>query len=215
MNHIRSTAIVAKTILEQNPLFLDTETTGWGSRAQIVEIAVLDMDGNALIDTLVRATCPIGVGAARVHGIVPDMLTDAPTFDQILDKLSEILHDRTCVIYNLEFDHRLMWQSGLAHGVQELPFENVDFKCAMLLYAEFWREKHDYNEFRWQKLGSEARQQKIVLPKDLHRARADAELTDHFLFRLMLSPENHRARADAELTRRLMIKMSEASNGQV
>lgn len=179
-------------ILKKNPVFLDTETTGLGSRAQIVEIAVLDMNGNALLDTLVRATCPIEVDAARVHGILPDHLVDAPTFDHVVNRLQEIINGRTCVIYNAGFDTRLLIQSALANGVQRV-WENVKFECAMLLYAEFWGDVHPYyGDYQWQSLGSAASQQGIELPTDLHRARADAELT-----------------------RRLMLKMSEAHNGQV
>jgi DNA polymerase-3 subunit epsilon len=41
----------ARLIMQQNPLILDTETTGLGRDAEICEIAVIDARGRILVDT--------------------------------------------------------------------------------------------------------------------------------------------------------------------
>jgi DNA polymerase-3 subunit epsilon len=46
----------AREILALVPVYLDTETTGLGSDAQVIDIALIDTDGTELINTLVRPT---------------------------------------------------------------------------------------------------------------------------------------------------------------
>jgi DNA polymerase-3 subunit epsilon len=169
----------ASEILESLPVYLDTETTGLDSRAEICDLAVVDHDGTVLLDTLVRPSRPIPPEASRVHGITDEMVADAPGIAEVLPRLAEVLAGRTLVIYNAVYDLRMLVQAERACGVQVRgcsPASSVH--CAMELYAEWWGEWNDYHgSFRWQKLGAAARQQNIALPPDLHRARADAELT--------------------------------------
>jgi uncharacterized protein YprB with RNaseH-like and TPR domain len=47
-------AEICRAWLNSNPLFLDTETTGLDEHAEIVELAVVDGQGEALNNTLVR-----------------------------------------------------------------------------------------------------------------------------------------------------------------
>lgn len=52
----------------------------------------------------------------------------------------------------------------------------------MLLYARYHGDwDGHYQSYRWQKLGDAARQCRLPVPKDLHRARADAELMRCFV----------------------------------
>lgn len=173
----------AAEILAARPVYLDTETTGLDGTAEICDLAVVDHDGTVLLDTLVRPTRPIPLGASRVHGITDEMVAAAPTFAEVLPRLVEVLAGRTLVIYNAAYDLRMMVQAERASGAEVrgyIPAEAVH--CAMELYAEWWGEWNDYHgSFRWQKLGTAARQQRIELPADLHRARADAELTRRLL----------------------------------
>ncbi len=53
-----------------------------------------------------------------------------------------------------------------------------DAHCAMSLYAEHYGEWDGRrNSFRWQRLANAARQCRLDIPMNLHRASADAELT--------------------------------------
>ncbi len=85
---------------------LDTETTGLHDGARIVEIAVLDIDGTALLDSLVSPGVPIPAEATRIHGITDDMVKDSPTFSDLLVPLTAALQGRKVVIYNRDFDKR-------------------------------------------------------------------------------------------------------------
>ena len=53
----------------------------------------------------------------------------------------------------------------------------------MKLYARFFGQWSDYwRNYKWQKLGEAALHCGLELPKDLHRARADAELARQVVF---------------------------------
>lgn len=59
-------------------IFLDTETTGLGRDAEIIDLGVVDMHGNVLIDTLIAPRSPIPPETTRVHGIVDADVIGAP-----------------------------------------------------------------------------------------------------------------------------------------
>jgi len=168
----------ARQWLDRNPLFLDTETTGIDERAEICEIAVVAADGTSLVATLVRPTGPIPDGAQRVHGIADEDVRDAPTFGELAPTLRDVLDGREVVIYNADYDIRLLTQSAQA---RQLPRQSWDrpptFHCAMRLYAEYHGDWDPSRQsYTWHKQGAAARALGLALPDDLHRARADAEL---------------------------------------
>ena len=146
----------ARDLLKRDPatwVILDTETTGLGTDAQIIQIGVLDGMGNVLLDNvLVKPTKPIPADATAVHHITNAMVRDAPSFTDVMPHLHKVVEGKLLVIYNAQYDMRLLVQSGKAHnfGIQ-LGIEG--FTCAMLQYAEWVGEWNDYRgSFRWQKL---------------------------------------------------------------
>jgi DNA polymerase-3 subunit epsilon len=176
----RSRAIrEARRLVQSDALFLDTETTGLDERAEVVEVSIVDIRGSVVFDSLIRPFCPIPPDATAVHGITDTDVAQAPTFADVLLRLSFLLCRRPLCIYNADYDMRVMRQSAKAHGLDfDAAVTPAGPTCAMLMYAEFWGDWNDYrSSFRWQKLGIAASQQGIDIPPDLHRARADAELT--------------------------------------
>jgi hypothetical protein len=95
-------------------VILDTETTGLHDGARIVEIAILNIDGTVLLESLVNPGVPIPAEATRIHGITDAAVSTAPTFSDLLLPLTEALHDRKVVIYNRDFDKRRL-AVGLHH----------------------------------------------------------------------------------------------------
>ena len=129
------------------------------------------------MDTLIRPLTPISPEASAVHGITDRTVANAPTFAEILPRLQRTVSSRTVLIYNLNYDWRLLWQSAEAHEIDELAIDKSTWHCAMKLYARFFGEWNNYwGNYKWQKLGEAALHCGLELPKDLHRARADAEL---------------------------------------
>ncbi len=80
----------AREICSQNPIFLDTETTGLDSSAEIIEIAVVDSGGTTLMNSLVRPLNPIPREASRIHGITEEMTRNAPMWISLWQELRGI-----------------------------------------------------------------------------------------------------------------------------
>jgi len=194
----------ARQLLDQNPVFLDTETTGLGQDGEICEIAIIDMAGNSLLNTLVKSIKPIPETATNIHGITNEMVQNARTFKDLLPELNKILNERTVLVYNMQFDISMIVYSAMANGLEWNPDQADGFKywwwppdktcwhCAMELYATYYGDFNDYHgSYRWQRLGNAVLQCGIDLPLSVHRALADAELTRRVMLHVAgMEPES-------------------------
>jgi len=191
MDRVQRISQLAQEWLEQNVVILDTETTGLDDLAQIVEVSAIDCCGQVLIDTLVRPFgSPLQDGsgkfyplvppeAAAVHGITDEMLADAPTWDKIDRQFHEIVCGRRVVIYNSNYDTRLLMQSATAVRRPFPLMTSAGIGCAMLAYAEFrgiWNPRK--NGFKWHKLTDAVQQMKVDTSGMVaHRALGDVQMT--------------------------------------
>ena len=158
----------ALEIWQSQPIFLDTETTGLHNSAEIIEISIIDSDGNVLFESLIKPRLSIPLDAVLIHGITNADVQDAPTWLHIWPQVESILLNRLVGVYNVEFDLRMMQQSHRANGLPwRLP--PTKFFCIMRLYAEYG------GYMKWQSLEDAGRQLGIPLPNS-HRARADTLL---------------------------------------
>jgi DNA polymerase III subunit epsilon len=150
-------------------LFLDTETTGLNPpKDKIVEVAIADIDGNILLNTLVNPEREIGF-ATTIHHITDDMVCEAPTLRQLWPQIQEIVSDNKIVIYNAQFDTRFF--------PENLECAN-EISCAMLRYAIIYGDKHPvYGSYKWQKLTAAAAHIGYVWEGEAHRALADVFAT--------------------------------------
>lgn len=159
-----------------NFVVLDTETTGLNEDAQIVQLAIISDTGNTLIDTLVKPTCHIPPSASIIHGITDEMVQDAPPWGNVTTQLMDAIKDRPIVIYNAEYDTRLLIQTYEAHRImaEKVTFQAV---CAMMGYAEHNGDWNDYyNNYRWVKLDHACRQMRIPVV-NAHNALGDCQMT--------------------------------------
>lgn len=158
---------------------LDTETNGLDTTAEIVEISIIDDQGYVLLDTLVRPVCPIPETATAIHGITNEMVANAPTWPEVYPKVLEVLRGELCVIYNAQFDLRLVLQSCERHGL-EVPdkFGAEGFFCAMLEYSH-WISEYDvmYRGNRYISLNSAMIRENLVSQNTAHRSLADCAMT--------------------------------------
>ena len=172
----RDAAQRARLLLEENPVYLDTETTGLHQTAEVIEIGVIDDQENVLFDGLIKPRGKIDPAAGRIHGITPDMLVNAPTWDQVWPEVEAILVGRRIGVYNVEFDLRLIKQSNQRSWIRtSLP--DSSFFDIMTLYARFYGDWDPMRRsFRYQSLELAGRQCGICLP-NAHRAVDDCLLT--------------------------------------
>lgn len=148
--------------------YLDTETTGLGTDAEIVELALLSSSGATLLDTLVRPTrATRWPDAQRIHGITPEMVKDAPTLADLVPQLVELLTGHHLVVYNLGYDMR--------YFPDEVCAAPAKMSCCMERFAEHYGDWNAYHEsYRWQKLDRAAAYVEHTWDGAAHRARADA-----------------------------------------
>ena len=174
--HRQSAIQEARDLLKNDPVYLDTETTGLHNSAEVIEIGVVDDQGEVLFESFVKPRGKIDPAAFRLHGITQEMLTDAPTWEQIWPQAEAVLLDRRIGVYNVEFDLRLMKQSHNRSWLRWIVPDS-NFFDIMKLYARFYGDWDPYHRaFRYQSLELAGKQCGIRLP-NAHRAVDDCLLT--------------------------------------
>ena len=151
-------------------IYLDTETTGFGPRAEIVDIAVVSAAGEVVLESLVQPTRSIPADVTAIHGITDSDVKDAPAWCDLYQDLLRVLADRRVVVYNVRFDQQMVNQACDRYALAAPPAE---WECAMRKYAGFYGNWDPGKRwYRFQKL------ERAVLAFGAepggHRAAADA-----------------------------------------
>jgi DNA polymerase III subunit epsilon len=165
----------ARQALSKNPVFLDAETTGLSQTDVVIEIGVVDLEGQTLYESLVRPSIPIPVEASAIHGISDAMVANAPSWKAVWEALYPVLHGRTIGIYNKAFDLRLLQQTHQRYWM-DWTLDEHSFFCVMELYAAFYGAFSTRGGYRLHKLEAAGAACGIPLPNS-HRAVDDARLT--------------------------------------
>lgn len=166
--------------LNENPVFLDTETSGIATDAEIIEICIIENNGEVVLDSLIKPVNPVPENATAIHGISNEMLEDAPTWPDIWPVVKHALSGRWVGIYNAEFDVRLIKQT---HEIAGLKWEPLGAKaiCIMEAFARFIGDWSDYHQsYRRHKLENAGKHFDIKIPNS-HRAKDDTELARQVL----------------------------------
>lgn len=149
---------------------VDIETTGshaGGSR--ITEIAILIHNGKKVIEryqSLVNPQCIIPLAIQTLTGITPDMLEDAPIFDDIAEDVYHLLQGKIFVAHNVNFDYTFL--------VKELKQAGYEWQasklCTVRLSRKIFPGHSSYS------LGNICQHFGIKIA-GRHRAMGDAEAT--------------------------------------
>jgi DNA polymerase-3 subunit epsilon len=140
----------ATAILQRDDwVILDTETTGLKA-PEICQIAIINHQGEPVLDTLVRPTKPIEDDAIKIHGITNQLVEFAPSFSQVYPEILNAITCKEVLIYNASFDIGVLKHCS-ANYRSPLAMKNVtDF---MLIYAQFVGEWSGYyNSYKYPKL---------------------------------------------------------------
>ena len=168
--HRRKACQWAQDLMNRRFYVLDTETTGLGRQDEIVQIGIVDKEGEMIMDKLIKPTIPIPLGASKVHGIYDSDVEDAPNFKDIYTELSKLLAGQEIIAYNMTFDRRMLKQSGAEY---ELNWG----KCAMIQYAQYrGQRRKGWRSYKWHRLGNAVAQEGLQV-KDAHNALGDARMT--------------------------------------
>ncbi|EBH2659009.1 3'-5' exonuclease [Salmonella enterica] len=167
-------ARLAHTWLSQDPVFLDTETTGLDAGAQALEIGLVNARGDLIYETRLKPTVSIDPAAAAVHGISEAMLADAPAWPDIAQQLQHHIDQRPLVIFNADFDMRILKQTAEAHNDPVSWLDTLTVYCAMRLAAGYYGPTNRYGTIS---LASAASQAGLNWSGRAHSAVADAVMT--------------------------------------
>lgn len=103
---------------------VDIETTGgFASGNGITEISILIHDGVSVVDTfetLINPAQEIPEYIEALTGISNEMVMDAPLFEDVAEKIYELLHDKTFVAHNVNFDYSFVKHQLSLAGYQLL-----------------------------------------------------------------------------------------------
>src|SRR5579862_7079328 len=100
---------------------IDVETTGGSPMSdRIIEIAIFVFDGEKITDsfsTLLNPRRPIDPYVTRLTGITPEMVSEAPSFEDVHQKLLELTHENIFVAHNVKFDFGMLRQEFKRMGI--------------------------------------------------------------------------------------------------
>lgn len=119
---------------------IDTETTGSMRFSQVIEITVLNKQGDVIYTTLLQPTTSIEPIATSVHGLTWKDVKDAPQFSQVYQDIYAHLTGKVVLAYNASFDIRLLFQTARAFQV---PFPRLEVGCLMYAYGKLKGERYE------------------------------------------------------------------------
>jgi len=140
-SHTGARAWARWMLFQPDLVILDTETTGLDGQSEAVSIAAVDREGNVLLNTCVKPTCPIPGDATAIHGIMNRDVANAPTFLDLYPQI-KTLFQRPVVIYNAAYDTGILHRCCAVWGLPPIPVESP--YCAMLAYAAYYGDWSDY-----------------------------------------------------------------------
>jgi len=149
---------------------VDIETTGgYAAASAITEISVFIHDGTRVVkhfETLINPQQNIPRYITALTGIDNDMVSDAPSFDDIADVLFDLLNENIFVAHNVNFDYSFV-KHQLKHSGYELTAKKL---CTVRLGRKIFPGLASYS------LGNICRSLNINI-ENRHRAGGDAKAT--------------------------------------
>ena len=116
--------------LNERALIVDTETIGAGPTLEIVEIAVGDVEGGIVFESLVQPVFNALPPPSKHHRFVRSEFAEAPFWTDIWPRVSSLIDGRLLVAYNAAFDRRAF--AATCSRYQQSSAER-GWRCAMQL----------------------------------------------------------------------------------
>lgn len=154
INKKNEAVLWAKEVLDNSDKYviLDSETTGLGTNDVVIELAIIDLNGNVLFNSRFKPKVRkrMSTEASEIHGIKMRDLENSLHFSDVVDEIKLILANKRVLIYNADFDDRILSQTS---SQDECAFLRYQSECVMMKYSQYVGSWNNYyNEFRYQKL---------------------------------------------------------------
>lgn len=116
--------------LNERALIIDTETIGSGPTIEIIELAVGDVAGNILYESLVRPLFNRLPPLSKHARFDRTALIDAPDWVNVWREVAALINSKLLIAYNASFDRRAL-AAMLSRHAQSSPERG--WRCAMQL----------------------------------------------------------------------------------
>ncbi|MDF7679917.1 3'-5' exonuclease [Enterobacteriaceae bacterium ESL0689] len=116
----------------------------------------------------------IDPSAFAVHGISADSLTDEPLWPDITRQLQHNIGQHPLIIFNADFDLRILKQTAIAHNDPASWLDNLTVYCAMWLSAKYYGPTNRYGTISLSRAVSQAG---LSWVGQAHSAVTDAAMT--------------------------------------
>lgn len=161
---------------------IDTETTGFSDRDELLQLSIVGTSGEVLYDSYVRPTVLTEWPEAEaVNGISPDLVIDAPTTEQVAAEVAPIFENAEILVgYNTPFD------AGFVEHCLNIQLGHLRQEDVMWMFADHMAG-----------LGDRRRRHKLIdcaaffgfeWPGNAHNSRNDA-LATMFCYKAMTTEE--------------------------
>lgn len=130
-------------------LVIDTETTGIEMGSEILQLSIIDGEGNTDYNQYFKPEKATSwEGAQKVNGISPEMVADKPCISERLPEIQKIFDNADTIIgYNTPFDIGMLKHAGINFKPE---LKHID---VMQDFAEIYGEWSESRQgFKWQKL---------------------------------------------------------------
>jgi len=142
-----------RMLVDRPYVVLDTETTGL-LEPEIVAVAVVSSDGEALLRETVRPAKPIEPEASRITGLDEAAVRDKPEFPAIEPRLTDALAGKLVCIYNAAYDLKALENTYARYA---LPLPPLETWCVMEWFARvFGVRDARRGDYVWQPLSRAA-----------------------------------------------------------
>lgn len=179
-------AMIIHKWLKSDYVVIDTETTGLGEDAEIIEIAIINMRGEVLLDTLVKPTKPIPPEVTEINHITNEMVANAPAWRDVFPIVLMIISGHKWLAWNSDFDARMLDQTCLCTGIyankeayygalvtSRIHTSHIDAKA---VYDQWYGEFDEKRKaFKRQSLATAAARHGVSV-EGAHRALADCKM---------------------------------------
>ncbi len=113
---------------------IDTETTGLNDDSRIIELCIMDLNGNIRYSSLFNpGKDGIKPKASAINGITEEMVADKPLFIEEIGKFVHMLEGKKLIAWNAPFDRKFFNKE--LNSVFTMPLQN-EWYDAMALYCK-------------------------------------------------------------------------------
>jgi DNA polymerase III epsilon subunit-like protein len=123
-----------------NLAFLEVDTDGLHSDAEVLRVVLLAKDGTSLYSQLYKPSRPLTERTTHLTAIAPEMLAQAPSLAEDWERLAQAFAGRYILSFNLEFDQSKLHENAERYGLTPV----VVIGDCLMLRAETYYEMYSY-----------------------------------------------------------------------